>query len=206
MPYSSFTLSKVMTDFGVTVDTSRDLFGHVTPVPLTPNTRHLIEANIPLALLIGNEKARSELIVAQVLAELWQRTGRRISLYSGAALDVDVPAGLNGVCDFLIGRPPQLPEVTPPFFVVVEAKRDDIQGSYGQCAAEMVAALRLNAASNSGVRTVHGCVTTGANWRFLTMTGTHLDIDLIEYNTSQLDQIFGILMHLVGATPTVAAA
>ncbi len=45
MPYSSFTLPKVMADFGVTVDTAHDLFGHVPPVSLAPDTRAVLERN-----------------------------------------------------------------------------------------------------------------------------------------------------------------
>ncbi len=205
MAYSSFTLTQVMTQFAITVDTSRDLFGHIAPVPLGATARQSIQDNLQLALLIGNEKARSEFIVAQVLGELWRHTNRRISLFSGAALDVDPADGLNGVCDFLVGRAPQLPEVSPPLFVVVEAKKDDIQGAYGQCGAEMLAALRLNARSNTGVETIYGCVTTGTLWRFLRMTSTQLDIDVIEYHITQLDHIFGILLFMVAAALTPAA-
>ena len=208
MAYSSFTLQKVMQDFGITVATADDLFGRIPPSPIGETARRTVEDNLQLALIIGNEKARSELIVAPVLADLWRQSGRRISLYSGVALDVDPEHGLNGVCDYLIGRSPQLPEMlTPPFFVVVEAKKDDILGSHGQCAAEMIAALRMNAQSGSGVETIHGCVTTGTNWKFLTLRGAHLDIDAAEYPLAQLDRIFGILMHMVGVTPqtTVAA-
>src|SRR4051812_35360059 len=106
MAYSNFTLAEVMTKFAVTVDTSRDLFGHVAPVPLGATARQSIQNNLQLALLIGNERARSELIESQVLAELWHHANSRISLYTGAALDVDVAVGLNGVCDYLIGRAP----------------------------------------------------------------------------------------------------
>lgn len=207
MAYSSFTLQQVMHDFGITVDTATNLFGHVAPVPLGGTARASVQDNLQLALLIGNEKARSEFIVSPVLADAWRQSGRRFSLYSGVPLDVDPDSGLNGVCDYLIGRTPQLPEMlTPPFFVVVEAKKDDITGSYGQCAAEMVAALRLNTKSGSGVETVHGCVTTGTNWKFLTLRGTHLDIDAAEYHISQADHICGILLHMVGATPQTTAA
>src|SRR5436305_1473037 len=161
MAYSDFTLQKAMADFGLTADTTHDLFGQVPPVPFSPGHRATLQDSVPLALLIHTEKGRSELLVAPVLAELWRQTGRQISVYSGTALDVDPKAGLNGVCDFLIGRGPQLPALTPPFFVVVEAKRDDIPGSYGQCVAEMVAALRMNRQQNTGVETGYGCVTTG---------------------------------------------
>ncbi len=206
MAYDSFTLADVMTQFGIAVDTSRDLFGHVAPVPLGATARQSVQDNLQLALLIGNEKARSELIVAPILADLWRHTAHRISLYSGVALDVDVPAGLNGVCDFLVGRAPQLPDVSPPLFVVVEAKKDDIQGAYGQCGAEMLAALQLNTRHNTGVATVYGCVTTGTNWRFLQLTGTQLDIDVTEYYLLQVDHIFGILLFMVAAATQPTAA
>lgn len=198
MAYSNFTLTKAIADFGLTVETGSELFAHVAAVAPGETTRRAIEENAQLALLIGNEKARSELIVAPLLAELWRRAERRISVYSGVELTVDPEAGLNGVCDFLIGRAPQLPSVSPPLFVVVEAKKDDLQAAYGQCAAEMVAAARLNKKSNTDVETVFGCVTTGTNWRFLKLTGARLDIDLTEYQLTQMDRIFGVLCHLVG--------
>ncbi|MBY0512897.1 MAG: hypothetical protein K2P78_03185 [Gemmataceae bacterium] len=206
MAYSDFTLTRVLHEFGLTVDTGRDLFSQVVPVPLGPTARQTVEDNTPLAVLMHTEKARSELLVAPVLAELWRRTDHRISLYSGATFNVDSQVGLAGVCDFLIGRAPQLPDVTPPFFVVVEAKRDDIPGSYGQCAAEMVAALRVNREHETGVDTVYGCVTTGSIWRFMKLTGTHLEIDLREYYVHQPDRVFGILLFVVGANPQAAAA
>ena len=179
-------------------ETSRDLFSHIAPVPLAPDFRVVLERNTSLALLIHTEKARSELIVAPILADLWFRTDRRISLYSGQPLDVDIPAGLNGICDFLIGRSPQLPDVTPPFVVVVEAKKDDIPGAYGQCAAELVAAMRANATAKVEMVTIFGCATTGSVWRFMKLTGTHLEIDAAEYYVTQADRIVGILLHMVG--------
>lgn len=207
MAYSSFTLQQVMHDFGLTVDATRDLFGTVPPAPVGATARQTVEDNLPLALLIGNEKARSELIVAPVLADLWRQSGRKIGLYSGATLEVDPAAGLTGVCDFLISKMPQLPEILlPPFLVVVEAKKDDIAGSHGQCAAEMVAALRVNVKSGSGVESIHGCVTNGTLWKFLKLRGTHLEVDAVEYQLTQLDRIFGILLHMVGATPQTTAA
>jgi len=208
MAYSEFTLPKALADFALTVDTSRDLFGQVPPVAFAfaAPAEAVLRDRVPLALLNHTEKARSELLVAPVLSELWLKTDRRISMYSGAALDVDVAAGLNGVCDYLIGRAPQLPAVTPPFFVVVEAKKDDIPGAFGPCAAEMVAALRMNREQHTGIETVYGCVTTGSNWRFLKLGGGHLEIDIAEYYLGQLDRVFGILLFIVGANPLAVAA
>jgi hypothetical protein len=206
MAYSDFKLADVIQRFGLTVDTSRDLFAHIPPVPLGEATRRSVEQNTQLALLIGNEKARSELIVAPILADLWRQTGHVISLYSGVELDVDPNDGLTGACDFLIGRGPQLPIVSPPVLVIVEAKKDDIQGGFGQCIAAMIAALRMNSAAKTGVTTVYGCITNGVSWKFLRLSGKDLAIDQREYLLSEVDRVFGILMSIVTPPPAVSGA
>ena len=80
MRYDSFTLHRVMQSFRVTVDASRDLFGHVSPVSLAADTQSVIVKNTPLALLTHTEKARSELLAALLVAE-WQR----FSLLNGSS-------------------------------------------------------------------------------------------------------------------------
>jgi len=56
---------------------------------------------IPLALAIDTPKARSELIIAPILAE-FKLTMKEISLFSGIEFNVDKNLGLNGRCDFII--------------------------------------------------------------------------------------------------------
>jgi hypothetical protein len=206
MSYSDFTLARVQADFGLTVDTTRDLFAGVPPVPVSPVLQQTLERQAPLALMGNTEKARSEWLIAPLLGELWVRSGRRISVLSGVEFEVDPAVGLTGVCDFLIGRTPQLFYVTAPVLVVVEAKKESIVGGFGQCAAAMVAARRFNQSEQSGVETVYGCVTSGNNWKFLRLDGTVLAIDLPEYQISQADRILGILMHAVGLPPESSAA
>ena len=46
-----------------------------------------------LALSINTEKARSEWLIAPLLAEVWERAAPRVSLYSGLDFNVD-PAAL----------------------------------------------------------------------------------------------------------------
>ena len=63
-----------------------------------------LSRNVPLAVAIGTEKAKSEMIVTNVLVELREYFTRRISLFSGIDFNVDVENGLTGVCDFLISH------------------------------------------------------------------------------------------------------
>jgi hypothetical protein len=50
---------------------------------------------------------------------------------------------LSGVCDFLISRSPEQLLIEAPVIVIVEAKKQNLKGGWGQCIAEMVAAQRF---------------------------------------------------------------
>ena len=51
--------------------------------------------NIPLATAIGTEKAKSEMIVADVLVELREQLDLSISLFSGIDFNIDAESGLT---------------------------------------------------------------------------------------------------------------
>lgn len=113
-------------------------------------------------------------------------------------LNVDETVGLNGICDYLLGKSPQLYYVEAPIMAVVEAKKDSIAEGLGQCAAAMVAVQRFNQNSTKSLDTAYGCVTTGSLWHFLRLSGTRLKIDLDEYQISQADRILGVLLYCCG--------
>jgi hypothetical protein len=179
----------------------------VPDLPASAALRAFLAPNITLANLINTEKARSELLVAPVLSELWTRAGGRINLFSGAEFDADPAAELTGFVDFMIGLGPQLPRVSAPVVVVVfEAKRDNIAGGYGQCIAAAVGAQRFNQREGRPVETIYGGITTGAIWKFLRLDGTRVTFDLSEYTIQQPDRLLGLLAHMVGLPPVPAAA
>ena len=140
MAYGDFTLPRVLTDFGLTLRTDLDLFGHIPPVPTDPSLTGLLNRQHGLALAINTEKARSELLIAPILGEVWRIGRGQVAFFSGVAFPVDPEAGLTGVCDYILGRPPQIHFVSGPVMVVTEAKNEDMAGGLGQCAAAMVAA------------------------------------------------------------------
>ena len=98
----------------------------------------------PAALAMNTEKARSELIIAPILMEAIRLARPPVSLFSGAAFDVDKEQGLNGACDYLITRSAERFFISQPLIAVVEAKKEDIVGGLGQCVAAMVAARIFN--------------------------------------------------------------
>lgn len=206
MPYNAFTLDRVRADFGITVETPLNLFGHIPPVPPDPVVSTIISRNRGLAVMMGTEKAKSELIIAPLLSEVWRISAGRVALFSGTTFNVDPAADLTGVCDFILGRPPQLDFVTYPVMMITEAKNDNIMGGLGQCAAAMVAAQRFNTQRKSDITTVYGCVSNGTEWKFLRLDGTRLDIDLTEYLITEPGRILGIILNFVGLAPADAPA
>ncbi len=88
--------------------------------------------------------------------------------------------------------------VQAPVVAVVEAKREDLIAGLGQCVAEMVAIGLFNKREGTTVQAVHGCVTSGSNWRFLELEGSTLRIDRPEYYLRDAGKILAILVQIAG--------
>ena len=133
MPYSSFALPDIEPRLGITIREVPELFADVADVDPSPLLRTLLDVYLPLALAINTEKARSELFIAPILVEIRERSGHRISLFSGTELDADPDRGLNGFCDFILSRSEQQQYLRAPIVTVVEAKNDNPKSGLGQC-------------------------------------------------------------------------
>jgi hypothetical protein len=129
--------------------------------------------------------------------EVKRLLNHQISVFSGTDFTVDIAAGLNGVCDFLISRSPAQFEIEAPAVVLVEAKRDNINSGLGQCIAEMVAAQRFNEANNNPIPTIYGSVTSGTAWRFMKLEGQIVTIDVRDYPFPPVETILSMLVWMV---------
>src|SRR4051794_32757832 len=122
-----FSLDELKQRFGLRVAEGPDVFADTPPAEATPRLRETLAENLPLALAISTEKARSELIIAPILVELRRQFGRKISLFSGVEFIVDEAQGLNGVCDFLLSLSPEQLTIESPVVAVVEAKNENMK-------------------------------------------------------------------------------
>ena len=197
MAYSDFTLRKVKQSFGLTAVEGGRFLPEVEPIAPSPILAGLLEDTVPWAIAVGTEKAKSELIIAPALLEVKRLMNRQISVFSGTDFTVDIAAGLNGVCDFLISRSPEQFEIEAPAVVLVEAKRDNINSGLGQCIAEMVAAQRFNEANNNPIPTIYGSVTSGTAWRFMKLEGQIVTIDVRDYPFPPVETILSMLVWMV---------
>jgi len=144
MAYSDFSLAKVKNEFGLILDESRSLFADTKPVLPSETLKILLKDYIPLATSISTEKARSEFLIAPILAEVRRLLNNQISLFSGNEFNVDSNQGLQGFCNYIISGSQEQLFITTPVVIIFEAKKEDIIGGLGQCVAAMVAAQCFN--------------------------------------------------------------
>ena len=198
MSYSDFDLKKAKQNLGINLIERGNLFSAIECFEISNHLRETLAENLPLARAINTEKARSELVIANILVELRKILQHTISLFSGIEFNVDKEKGLNGFCDFIISASSEQLMLISPIVAVVEAKNENIIGGLGQCIAEMVAAKIFNELEeNENKRKIHGVVTTGTTWKFLKMDGLDVYIDLDDYSIEKPDKIIGILLAMV---------
>ncbi|MEH1970436.1 hypothetical protein [Nostoc sp.] len=193
MAYSEFSLAKAKQEFNLTTSEKRNIFAGVSELTASNLLVETLNYNLDIALGSNSEKARSELIIAPILVDLRRQLHEQVSLFSGVDFTVDNSKGLNGTCDFIITKSPEILILTAPVITVVEAKKENINGGLGQCAAEMVAAQIFNEQAATEIKIIYGAVTTGSIWQFLKLEEQTLTIDLSEYYLKDVNKILGIL-------------
>lgn len=197
MGYSDFKISQLIKQFDLKLHENLNLFAEIPELEPSQMLTTFLQENIPLALGINTEKARSEMIITPILLELRRRKDYQISLFSGSDFNVDSAQGLNGVCDFLISLSPENLFITSPVVTLVEAKKEDIKSGLGQCLAEMLAAQVFNAQEGNQIPVIYGVVTSGNIWKFLKLEEKMVYIDSVEYYINQIAKILGILIYAV---------
>jgi hypothetical protein len=196
MSFKDFTYADVYDKLGLSV-VDRRLFADTPEQAPSPWLVDTLGRSAKLALALGNEKARSEMLIAPLLLEVWRALEPDVSLFSGVELTGDASKGLSGICDFLLSRSPEQRMLRAPIIAIVEAKREDINGGLGQCAAEMVAARLFNEREGHAIPVAYGTVTAGDEWKFLSLSDGTLEIDTDMYYLPQIPKILGIFRQML---------
>lgn len=200
MAYSDFTLRRAKQDFNLTIIEQPTFLSAVEPISPSPALANFLNKYLPLALALNTEKARSEMLICPILLEVKEIVNQDISLFSGNDFTVDPSVGLNGVCDFLFSRSSEQLFIDAPAVIVVEAKREDLNGGLGQCVASMIAAQRFNDQNSKPIPTIYGTLTTGDRWKFIKLENQTVTIDLLEYILPPIEEIIGILVSMIRAS------
>jgi hypothetical protein len=202
MAYSDFDVPTVESRFGVRV-----LPGAVFPelTPVTPQAWLTDQLARAAQLRVASEKARNEFIIAPILLAARELSGNALAIFSGERFDVDTADGLGGECDFLLSLSAPVPIIRAPVVFVVEAKKQDIEGGLGQCAALMVAARRFDVRQGRALARVYGCVTTGEVWQFLRFDQDDIIYDTQRFFLDDVGRILAAFLHVVAENVAVAA-
>lgn len=197
MAYSNFTLSKVKEDFQLSIiEGVRFLPATLAEIIPSSILKGVLE-DLPWAIAVDTEKARSEVIINPVLLEVRRIFEQRISVFSGEEFNVDASLGLNGVCDFLISGSKEQLSLEAPAIVVVEAKKSDLKSGMGQCIAEMIAAQQFNSKKMHPIAKIFGAVTSGTSWRFMQLEDRTVTIDLHDYSLPPVGTILAALVWMI---------
>ncbi len=114
MAYSDFSLVKAKQEFSLTTLEKRDIFAAVPELAASNLLVETLNYNLVIALGSNSEKARYELIIAPILVDLHRQLREQVNLFSGVDFTVDNAKGLNGICDFIITKSPEILILTAP--------------------------------------------------------------------------------------------
>ena len=196
MSYKKFTIEKLKQQFSISIE-KRSLFSNVEK--LEPTTWLIETLSLAKIIALQSEKAKSELIIMPILAEMLKRNQDKVSLYSGILLNADIGLGLNGECDFLFSNKAHSYFLESPVFALVEAKNDNIDYGIAQCIAQMLGANIFNANHQATVPLIYGCVTTGDDWQFLILKNNRVSIDDKRYYLNDLDLLLGLFQFIINS-------
>jgi hypothetical protein len=196
MSYKKFTLTKLKSQFNIQVQ-KQSLFSGIEIEEIAPSAWLEETLNLAKIIAVNSEKAKSELIIMPILAEITKRNSDKVSLYSGVMLNADAKLGLNGECDFVFSNKAHSYFLESPVIALVEAKNDNVDYGLPQCIAQMLGASVFNQAQSLNIPTIYGCVTTGNDWLFLKQQGQDIFIDDQRYYLHDIGNLLGIFQHIV---------
>lgn len=197
MAYNTFTLIQLEQKFGLQIRRQPGIFREVLPAEVSTRLQENLVEGTDLALLSGSEKARSEYLIAPVLAEVYRIAKDKTTLFSGVEFNINEGQGLSGFCDFLLTLAPMVLEVRAPVVSIVEAKKENISAGIPQCFAELVAAQIFNDRAEKPIETLYGVVTSGTDWQFLRLRDTEAIVDSDLYYLDNVEKIVGIILSML---------
>ncbi|MCU0340786.1 MAG: hypothetical protein MUE30_12950 [Spirosomaceae bacterium] len=194
MAYRNFDWLKIERDFGI-LPKYQALFGPVDSVK--PSERLVEELADTSDMALTTEKLLSEALVFPILQEIRLKNRDYVRLFSGETLKADIKRGLNGECDFILTKSPQI-ALTSPIISLTEAKNGEVSDldSLAQTTAQMIGARVFNQKNNSH-EIIHGACTSGREWLFLRLEKNHALIDTRRYSLQNLPELLGVLQYII---------
>jgi len=137
-----------------------------------------------------SEAAISEFLIAPILKEIWKHYDDSLLLWSHVSLTVGEE--FDGYPDYLFTKRSPLGMVRDkPYLLVVEARKDDFEGGWGQCLAALLAAQTINGGDEKMV--LQGSVSNGEVWQFGKLQARQFVRDPRSFTITDLSELFAAL-------------
>jgi hypothetical protein len=192
MSFTSYkTLSQVLQTFQISYQELN--FIQPQPFEISEYLRAELQFNLTELVVDSSEYALCENLIYPILREIWKTYKSDFMLWSHHPLSESDE--LSGVPDYLIAKRSPLGKIIfeEPYFIVVEAKKDNFTEGWGQCAIELVTIQKLN---HHPEQTLFGVVTNGKRWEFAKLQQTLFTKNLNGYQIENLDELFAALNYL----------
>lgn len=192
MPFTVFKgIGDVLKEYQI-VSIEKD-FVVETVINISDTFRADLEFSLRELVFDNSEYAICETVIYPVLRELYKSYKDKFILWSHQPLNFDDK--LSGIPDYILAKRSPLGKFVfdKPYFVVVEAKRDNFFEGWGQCLAEMVAVQKLN---ENPEQPVFSVVSNGKVWEFGRLANNLFTKNLRAYSIQSIDQLFAALNYV----------
>ncbi len=192
MSFTSYkTLSQVVQEFQLSYQEEN----FIQPIAFEINDyiRGELQFNLKELVIDSSEYALCENIIYPILREIWKAYKNDFMLWSHHPLESN--GELSGTPDYLIAKRSALGKIVfeHPYFIVIEAKKDNFSEGWGQCAAELVAIQKLN---NNSHQPLFGIVTNAERWEFAKLQHTIFTKNINGFQIENLDDLFSAINYL----------
>lgn len=186
--FSSFkSLDSALIHFNIS-ETSKNIFKEISLVEVPKTLEAELEFNLTEMPYNVSEASICEMVIFPILKSLWTNFKAKLLLWSHKGMGKD--ADLVGIPDYIVAKRSPLGRVMDlPMLVMIEAKKDDFDGGWGQCLAQMITAQKLN----QGDYPIYGIVTNGDTWQFGMVENQTLTKNIFPIGINEMPKLYSSL-------------
>jgi hypothetical protein len=192
MSFESFkSIADVIVEYQIT--STEKSFIQPLPIEIDSGFQEMLNLHLTEFNVKDSEYATCEMIIFPILAKVYYQHRQKFVLWSHKTLTYD--DRLTGIPDYTLANRSPLGKVIweKPYFVAVEAKKDDFIKGWGQCLAQMLAMQKLN---EKPQQSVYGIVTNGEIWQFGNLLGQTFTQERRSYTIDDLETLMAALNFL----------
>jgi hypothetical protein len=192
MPFTTYkSIGDVLKDYQI-VSTETDFIVE-TPILISEAFRADLDFSLRELVFDNSEYAVCENLIYPTLKEVYKSYKDHFVLWSHQPITIDEK--LCGIPDYVLAKRSPLGKYVfdKPYFITVEAKRDDFAEGWGQCLAEMIAIQKLNQDLD---QPIFGVVSNGKIWEFGRLVDNRFTKNIKVYTIYDLNTLFAALNHV----------